>query len=50
MNMSLEWIALALVFCILLLGKVISVKVEVKLDVVDLLKYLAERKKDKKDR
>ena len=48
MNMSLEWLALTLVFCILLLGKVISVKV--KLDVVALLKYLDERKKDKKDR
>lgn len=45
MNMSLEWLALALVFCALGLGKVISVKVEVKLDVVDLLKYLGERRK-----
>lgn len=40
------WIALGL--CALGLGQMISVKVT--LDVVDLLKYLEERKKDKKDR
>ena len=45
---DLDWIILALF--IRSLGKVISVKVEVNVDVVDLLKYLAERKKDKKDR
>ena len=43
MNMSLEWLALALVFCALGLGGMISVKVT--LDVVALLKYLDERKK-----
>lgn len=36
------------VLCTLLLGKLISVKVT--LDVVALLRYLDERKKDKKDR
>ena len=45
---DLDWVFLALF--IRSLGKVISVKVEVNVDVVALLKYLDERKKDKKDR
>lgn len=45
---DLDWVFLALF--IWSLGKVISVKVRVKLDVDALLKYLDERKKDKKDR
>ncbi len=40
---ALDWILVVL--CIHLLGKVISVKVRVNLDVVALLKYLSERKK-----
>ena len=39
-----------LVLCALLLGKALSVKVKIDLDLVALLKYLEERKKDKKDR
>lgn len=42
---AFDW--LLLVLCLQLLGKVISVKVRVKLDVVALLKHWGERKKER---
>lgn len=40
---AFDWLLLAL--CIHLLGKVISIKVMIKLDVIALLKHWGERKK-----